>query len=74
MLISALIGGLVGGRLGFLVGLGTLNIPGMSPVVAAGSLATSRNIASVGALIGVLIGGLLGLIILWSMTLRQRNR
>ncbi|MDP8925216.1 MAG: general stress protein [Chloroflexota bacterium] len=57
---GALLGGLGGGALGWLVGIGALAIPGIGPVVAAGALATTLGGAAVGALAGGLIGALAG--------------
>jgi len=55
---GALLGGLTGGALGWLVGLGALAIPGIGPIVAAGALATTLGGAAVGAVAGGLIGAL----------------
>ncbi len=58
-------GGTVGGFTGLLVGLGTLAIPGVGPIMLAGAAATA--IASmvaggaIGAATGGLVGGLVGL-------------
>ena len=58
---GALLGGVAGGALGWLVGLGALAIPGIGPVVAAGALATTLGGAAVGAVAGGLIGALTSL-------------
>ena len=43
-------GGVIGGLLGFFVGLGTLAIPGLAPVLAAGPiLATLAGVGAAGA-------------------------
>jgi uncharacterized membrane protein len=55
---GALIGGLTGGVLGWLVGIGTLAIPGVGPIVAAGALATTLGGAALGAVAGGLVGAL----------------
>lgn len=55
---GAVIGGLTGGILGWLVGIGTLAIPGVGPIVAAGALATTLGGAALGAVAGGLIGAL----------------
>lgn len=55
---GALIGGLTGGVLGWLVGIGTLAIPGIGPIVAAGALATTLGGAALGAVAGGLVGAL----------------
>lgn len=56
-------GTVVGGLTGLLVGLGALAIPGVGPVIAAGSLATALGSAALGAGIGAATGGLLGALI-----------
>lgn len=57
---GALLGGLGGGALGWLVGIGALAIPGIGPIVAAGALATTLGGAAIGAAAGGLIGALAG--------------
>lgn len=58
-------GGVVGGLTGLLVGLGTLAIPGVGPIMLAGAaataLATTLAGGAIGAAVGGLIGGLVGL-------------
>jgi hypothetical protein len=58
-------GGAVGGLTGLLIGLGTLAIPGIGPIMLAGAAATAiaTTIAggAIGAAVGGLIGGLVGL-------------
>jgi hypothetical protein len=56
-------GTVVGGLTGLLVGLGALVIPGIGPVVAAGSLAAALSSAAIGAGIGAAAGGLLGALV-----------
>src|SRR5262245_16461327 len=51
-------GAVVGGIGGLLVGIGTLTIPGVGPVIAAGPLITTLLGAGVGAAAGGLIGAL----------------
>jgi uncharacterized membrane protein len=51
-------GGLIGAIGGLLVGLGTLALPGMGPIVAAGPLAAALGGAAIGAATGGLIGAL----------------
>jgi hypothetical protein len=53
-------GGLVGGALGWLVGIGALSIPGLGPFVAAGPLMAALSGAAVGATMGGLTGALVG--------------
>ncbi len=62
---GAVTGGALGGLGGLLVGLGTLAIPGIGPILLAGAgattLATTLAGAGIGAAAGGLIGGLVGL-------------
>jgi hypothetical protein len=57
---GAVSGGLLGGTLGLLVGLGALAIPGIGPVIAAGTLTAAAGTAAAGAGIGAATGGLIG--------------
>lgn len=57
---GAATGGLVGGAIGLLTGLGLLVIPGIGPVLAAGTLAATLGSTAVGAGIGAAAGGLIG--------------
>ena len=63
--VGALSGGTLGGLTGLLVGLGALAIPGIGPIMLAGSVATALATtlagAGIGAVAGSLVGGLLGL-------------
>jgi hypothetical protein len=54
-------GGVVGGALGWLVGIGTLAIPGLGPFIAAGPIMALLSGAAVGAALGGLTGALIGL-------------
>lgn len=56
-------GTVLGGGLGLLVGLGALAIPGIGPVVAAGTLATVLGTTALGAGIGAAAGGLVGALV-----------
>lgn len=56
---GAATGGVLGGLAGLLLGLGTLAVPGVGPVVAAGPVATML----VGAAGGAAIGGIMGALI-----------
>lgn len=62
---GAATGAAVGGLGGLLVGLGTLAIPGIGPVIlggaAATALATALGGGAIGAAAGSLVGGLVGL-------------
>jgi hypothetical protein len=54
-------GGVVGGALGWLVGIGALAIPGVGPFIAAGPILAALSGAAVGATVGGIAGGLIGL-------------
>ena len=57
---GASVGTIVGGSLGLLAGLGSLFIPGIGPVVAAGWLVSTLTGAGIGPAFGGLGGGLVG--------------
>lgn len=54
-------GGILGGVLGWLVGIGTLAIPGVGPFVAAGPIMAALSGAAVGGAAGGIIGSLVGM-------------
>jgi hypothetical protein len=54
-------GGVLGGVLGLLAGIGTLAIPGLGLLVAAGPLLATLSGIGIGASVGGLAGGLIGL-------------
>ncbi|HVY80033.1 MAG TPA: hypothetical protein VG994_03550 [Steroidobacteraceae bacterium] len=54
-------GGVIGGALGVLVGLGTLAIPGIGPLLAAGPIVAGLAGLGAGGAVGGLIGALVGL-------------
>jgi hypothetical protein len=54
-------GGVLGGVLGLLAGIGTLAIPGLGILVAAGPLLATLSGIGIGASVGGLAGGLIGL-------------
>lgn len=56
-------GGVLGGLTGLLVGLGSLAIPGIGPVMLAGAAATAIATTLAGTAIGAATGGLLGALI-----------
>ncbi|HZR80817.1 MAG TPA: general stress protein [Candidatus Binatia bacterium] len=58
---GAVTGGLLGGIAGWLVGIGTLAIPGLGPLIAAGPLMAALSGAAVGATTGGIVGALVGL-------------
>lgn len=61
-LASGVVGGTVlGGAVGLLIGLGSLVIPGVGPIIAAGVLGSTLAGAGIGALSGGLVGTLVGL-------------
>jgi hypothetical protein len=54
-------GGAIGGTLGLLAGLGTIAIPGLGLLIAAGPVMAALSGIAVGAAAGALTGGLIGL-------------
>src|SRR5437588_3760689 len=53
-------GGVLGGALGWLVGMGTLAIPGLGPFIAAGPIVAALSGAAAGAALGGMTGALIG--------------
>ena len=58
---GAVSGGVLGGIGGWLVGIGTLAIPGLGPFVAAGPIMAALGGVAAGAAAGGLTGGLIGI-------------
>lgn len=58
---STTAGGVVGGALGWMVGIGMLGIPGIGPFIAAGPIMAALCGAAIGAAVGGLTGTLLGM-------------
>lgn len=54
-------GGVLGGVFGWLVGIGSLAIPGLGPFIAAGPIMAALSGAAAGAALGGLTGALIGL-------------
>ncbi|MFN0151330.1 MAG: hypothetical protein ACKVU1_11565 [bacterium] len=54
-------GGVIGGTLGWLVGIGSLAIPGVGPFIAAGPIMAALGGAAVGATVGGIGGALVGM-------------
>src|SRR5450755_3152868 len=54
-------GAVIGGTLGWLVGIGALAIPGLGPFIAAGPIVAALAGAGVGGAVGGVIGALVGL-------------
>lgn len=54
-------GGVLGGALGWLVGIGSLAIPGVGPFIAAGPIMAALAGVAIGAAAGGLTGALVGL-------------
>jgi Protein of unknown function (DUF3341) len=54
-------GGVIGGALGWLVGVGTLAIPGLGPLIAAGPIVAALTGLGVGGTVGGIAGALVGL-------------
>jgi len=58
---GAVVGGLAAGALGWLVGIGSLAIPGVGPLIAAGPIMAALSGAAAGGVVGGLAGALVGL-------------
>src|SRR3989449_9198227 len=58
---GATTGGVIGGVLGWLVGLGTLAVPGVGPLIAAGPIVAALAGVGIGGAIGGIAGALIGL-------------
>ena len=54
-------GAILGGTLGWLVGIGSLAIPGVGPVIAAGPIMAALAGAGVGGAVGGITGALIGM-------------
>lgn len=54
-------GGVIGGALGWIVGIGALAIPGVGPFIAAGPIIAALSGAAVGGAIGGIAGALIGM-------------
>ncbi len=61
-------GAALGGLGGFLIGAGALAIPGIGPVLAAGTLAAALTGGAVGTGVGMLTGGLAGALVGWELS------
>jgi len=58
---GATTGAVVGGVLGWLAGIGTLAIPGLGPLIAAGPIMAALSGAAAGGTLGGITGSLIGL-------------
>jgi hypothetical protein len=58
---GATAGGVLGGALGLLAGIGSLAIPGVGPIIAAGPIMAALAGVGVGGAVGGLIGALVGM-------------
>ena len=58
---GATTGGVLGGALGLLAGIGTLAIPGVGPLIAAGPIMAALAGIGVGGTVGGIVGALAGL-------------
>src|SRR5271155_5471300 len=58
---GAVAGGVAAGVLGWLAGIGTLAIPGLGPLIAAGPILAALSGAAAGGAVGGLAGALIGL-------------
>jgi len=59
--VGAGTGALLGGALGWLAGIGSLAIPGIGPLIAAGPIMAALGGAAVGGTVGGLTGSLIGM-------------
>src|SRR5512138_1647664 len=67
-------GGVLGGVLGWLVGIGSLAIPGLGPFIAAGPIMAALSGAAIGATAGGIVGALVGMGIPEYEAKRYENR
>jgi uncharacterized membrane protein len=58
---GAIAGGVMAGVLGWLAGIGSLAIPGVGPLIAAGPIMAALSGAAAGGAVGTLAGALVGL-------------
>ena len=58
---GAVAGGVMAGVLGWLAGIGSLAIPGVGPLIAAGPIMAALSGAAAGGAVGTLAGALVGL-------------
>lgn len=58
---GAAAGGIIGGTIGLLAGLGTIAIPGLGALVAAGPILGALSGSAVGGSVGLITGSLVGL-------------
>jgi hypothetical protein len=58
---GAVAGGALGGTLGLLAGIGTLAIPGVGPLIAAGPIVATLAGIGTGGAVGTLVGALVGM-------------
>src|SRR5437763_7574712 len=54
-------GGIIGGALGWLVGIGSLAIPGVGPFIAAGPILAALSGVAAGGTVGGIAGALIGM-------------
>lgn len=57
---GAAVGAGVGGLVGLLAGIGAITIPGLGPILAAGTLAATIGTTAGSAAVGAAVGGILG--------------
>lgn len=60
---GAVTGTVVGGLVGLLAGFGTIVVPGVGPVAAAGTLSTVLGSTALGAGVGAAAGGVIGALV-----------
>lgn len=55
------LGGVIGGAVGLLAGIGTLSVPGLGALIAAGPIMAALSGSAVGGSVGLFTGSLVGL-------------
>lgn len=73
VIAGVIVGTIAGGVLGLLLGMGALALPGLGPMIAAGSLATLLGTASISAIAGAVLGGGSGLLLIFFSNNRPRS-
>ena len=65
---------MIGGALGWIVGIGALVIPGFGPFIAAGPILAALSGVAIGAAVGGIAGGLIGFGIPESVAKRYEDK
>lgn len=70
---GAVVGAGVGGLLGLLAGIGAIVIPGLGPVLAAGTIAAVIGTTAGSAAVGAAVGGIMGALVELSIPEEEAN-